>query len=70
MSEFKALKSYSRNRYSRSLSMTNSYPGNHSTGDGASRDQPIRDELDDEFSGMEGVPNAVVSSNSIKVTHR
>uniref|UniRef100_A0A3B5AEN6 Extracellular sulfatase Sulf-2-like n=1 Tax=Stegastes partitus TaxID=144197 RepID=A0A3B5AEN6_9TELE len=60
--KFKALKSYSRNRYSRSLS--NSYPGNHSLGGG-----PIPEEAEEEFSGMEAVPD-VVPPNSIKVTHR
>lgn len=67
LSEFKALKNYSRNRYSRSLSMTNNYPGNQSL---AGWDQPMRDESEDEFSGMGGDPNAVVTPNSVKVTHR
>uniref|UniRef100_A0AAX7U585 Extracellular sulfatase n=1 Tax=Astatotilapia calliptera TaxID=8154 RepID=A0AAX7U585_ASTCA len=65
--KFKALKNYSRNRYSRSLSMTNNYPGNQSL---AGWDQPMRDESEDEFSGMGGDPNAVVTPNSVKVTHR
>uniref|UniRef100_A0A3Q0QNT8 Sulfatase 2 n=1 Tax=Amphilophus citrinellus TaxID=61819 RepID=A0A3Q0QNT8_AMPCI len=68
--KFKALKSYSRNRYSRSLPMTNNYPGNQSSVDEASWDQPVRDESEDEFSGMGGVPSSVVPPNSIKVTHR
>uniref|UniRef100_A0A3Q4HBF8 Sulfatase 2 n=1 Tax=Neolamprologus brichardi TaxID=32507 RepID=A0A3Q4HBF8_NEOBR len=63
----KTLKNYSRNRYSRSLSMTNNYPGNQSL---AGWDQPMRDESEDEFSGMGGDPNAVVTPNSVKVTHR
>uniref|UniRef100_A0A669B8A3 Sulfatase 2 n=1 Tax=Oreochromis niloticus TaxID=8128 RepID=A0A669B8A3_ORENI len=67
LSEFKALKNYSRNRYSRSLSMTNNYPGNQSL---AGWDQPMRDEFEDEFSGMGGDANAVVTPNSVKVTHR
>uniref|UniRef100_A0A3Q2VMX8 Sulfatase 2 n=1 Tax=Haplochromis burtoni TaxID=8153 RepID=A0A3Q2VMX8_HAPBU len=65
--KFKALKNYSRNRYSRSLSMTNNYPGNQSL---AGWDQPMRDESEDEFSGMGGDPNAVVTPNSVKVTQR
>ncbi|XP_019205129.1 extracellular sulfatase Sulf-2b isoform X2 [Oreochromis niloticus] len=65
--KFKALKNYSRNRYSRSLSMTNNYPGNQSL---AGWDQPMRDEFEDEFSGMGGDANAVVTPNSVKVTHR
>lgn len=67
VSEFKALKSYSRNRYSRSVSMTNSYPGNSSVEDWA---QPIRDESEDEFSGMGGAPTDEALINSLKVTHR
>lgn len=70
MSELKALKSYSRNRYSRSLPMTNNYPGNQSLVGGASWDEPIRDESEDEFSGMGAVPDSVGPPNSIKVTHR
>uniref|UniRef100_A0A8C4NY54 Extracellular sulfatase n=1 Tax=Dicentrarchus labrax TaxID=13489 RepID=A0A8C4NY54_DICLA len=70
VSEFKALKSYSRNRYSRSISMTNSYPGNDSVVGGADWAQLIRDETEDEFSGMGGVPIGRVASNSLKVTHR
>ncbi|XP_036959277.1 extracellular sulfatase Sulf-2-like isoform X5 [Acanthopagrus latus] len=65
--KFKALKSYSRNRYSRSVSMTNSYPGNSSVEDWA---QPIRDESEDEFSGMGGAPTDEALINSLKVTHR
>ncbi|XP_034447517.1 extracellular sulfatase Sulf-2-like isoform X1 [Hippoglossus hippoglossus] len=61
--KFKALKSYSRNRYTRSISMVNSYPGNHSLVGGS-------DESEDEFSGMGGAPGVVVPPNSIKVTHR
>lgn len=30
----------------------------------------MRDESEDEFSGMGGDPNAVVTPNSVKVTHR
>uniref|UniRef100_A0A3Q3C3M4 Sulfatase 2 n=1 Tax=Haplochromis burtoni TaxID=8153 RepID=A0A3Q3C3M4_HAPBU len=56
-----------KNRYSRSLSMTNNYPGNQSL---AGWDQPMRDESEDEFSGMGGDPNAVVTPNSVKVTQR
>ncbi len=70
VSEFKALKSYSRNRYSRSVSMTNSYPGNNSMMGEANWAQPIRDESEDEFSGMGGVPNGLALPNSLKVTHR
>uniref|UniRef100_A0A3Q1B1A3 Extracellular sulfatase n=1 Tax=Amphiprion ocellaris TaxID=80972 RepID=A0A3Q1B1A3_AMPOC len=66
-SKFKALKSFSRNRYSRSLS--NSYPGNGSLGGGAGLAQPITEEPEDEFSGRGSVPD-VVPPNSIKVTHR
>ncbi|KAF0036057.1 hypothetical protein F2P81_011369 [Scophthalmus maximus] len=58
--KFKALKSYSRNRFTRSVSMTNSYPGNRSHSD----------ESDDEYSGMGGVPGVVALPNSIKITHR
>uniref|UniRef100_A0A3Q1G2I3 Sulfatase 2 n=1 Tax=Acanthochromis polyacanthus TaxID=80966 RepID=A0A3Q1G2I3_9TELE len=65
--KFKVLKSFSRNRYSRSLS--NSYPGNHSLGGGARQAQPITEEFQDEFSGTGSVPD-VVPSNFIKVTHR
>ncbi|TMS16661.1 Extracellular sulfatase Sulf-2, partial [Larimichthys crocea] len=68
--KFKALKSYSRNRYSRSISMSNSYPGNSSMTDSANWPQPTRDESEDEFSGMGGVPSGVALSNSLKVTHR
>lgn len=68
VSEFKALKSYSRNRYSRSVSLTNSYPGNNSKVGGANWAQPIQDESEDEFSGMGEVPTP--QSNSLKVTHR
>ncbi|XP_061591647.1 extracellular sulfatase Sulf-2b isoform X2 [Cololabis saira] len=68
--KLKALKSYSRNRFSRSLSMTNGYPGNHSLPGREGWGQPIREEPEDEFSGMGGVTNALVPSNSIKVTHR
>ncbi|TDH11108.1 hypothetical protein EPR50_G00082050 [Perca flavescens] len=71
--KFKTLKSYSRNRFSRSVSMTNSYPGNHSISmmaGGANWAQPIRDESEDEFSGMGGVPNAMALPDSHKVTHK
>ncbi|XP_067382394.1 extracellular sulfatase Sulf-2-like isoform X3 [Channa argus] len=61
--KFKALKSYSRNRFSRSVSTTNIFHGN--------RSQVNRpEESEDEFSGMGGVPNIVALPNSIKVTHR
>lgn len=70
VSEFKTLKSYSRNRFSRSLSMMNSYPTNHSLVGGVDGSQPIREESEDDFSGMGGVTNSVVPSSSIKVTHR
>ncbi|XP_053281924.1 extracellular sulfatase Sulf-2b isoform X2 [Pleuronectes platessa] len=59
--KFKALKSYSRNRYTRSISMMNSYPGNQSQVGGAD---------EDESSGMGGAPGVVVPPNSIKVTQR
>lgn len=62
VSEFKALKSYSRNRFSRSLSLLNSYPTNTSLVGG--------DDSEDEFSGMGSVPNSVGLPNSLKVTHR
>uniref|UniRef100_A0A3Q3S8S4 Sulfatase 2b n=1 Tax=Mastacembelus armatus TaxID=205130 RepID=A0A3Q3S8S4_9TELE len=62
---FKALKSYSRNRFSRSVSMEDSYLGNHSLV--VTR---VTDQSEDEFSGMGGVSNAVAPPNSIKVTHR
>ncbi|XP_075995945.1 extracellular sulfatase Sulf-2-like isoform X2 [Genypterus blacodes] len=61
--KFKALKSYSRNRYSRSVSTFNGYPSNHSLVGGAQRDEPEED-----FSGMGGAPN--ILDPSIKVTHR
>ncbi|MEQ2176179.1 hypothetical protein GOODEAATRI_025448, partial [Goodea atripinnis] len=63
--KFKTLKSYSRNRYSRSLSELNGYPGNQSLVGGASQNEP-----EDEFSGMGGVPDAVAPSTAVKVTHR
>ncbi|XP_047225019.1 extracellular sulfatase Sulf-2-like isoform X2 [Girardinichthys multiradiatus] len=63
--KFKTLKSYSRNRYSRSLSELNGYPGNQSLVGGANQNEP-----EDEFSGMGGVPDAVPPSNAVKVTHR
>lgn len=68
--KLKALKSYSRNRYSRSASTANSYPVDHSSLDGTDWAQPIRNESEDEFSGMGGVPNGVAPPNSHKVTHR
>ncbi|KAM9750743.1 extracellular sulfatase Sulf-2b isoform 2-T2 [Menidia menidia] len=58
--KFKTLKSFSRNRYSRSLP-----PGNHSWAG-----QPMGEELEDEFSGMEGVPPPEASAGSIRVTPR
>lgn len=66
--EFKALKSYSRNRYSRSVPITNSFPGNNSEVSGASWDQLIRDEYEGEVSGMGPLPNPL--SNALKVTQR
>ncbi|XP_038164957.1 extracellular sulfatase Sulf-2-like isoform X2 [Cyprinodon tularosa] len=62
---FKTMKSYTRNRYSRSLSSLNGYPGNHSMVGGANQSEP-----DDEFSGLGGVPDQVVPSDAVKVTHR
>ncbi|XP_015250027.1 PREDICTED: extracellular sulfatase Sulf-2-like [Cyprinodon variegatus] len=64
-SGFKTMKSYTRNRYSRSLSSLNGYPGNHSTVGGANQSEP-----GDEFSGLGGVPDPVVPSDAVKVTHR
>lgn len=64
-SELKALKSYSRNRFSRSVAMTYSYPGNISEVGVA---QLTPDESGGEFSGMGPLPSP--GSNSLKVTHR
>lgn len=64
--ELKALKSYSRNRYSRSVS--NTFPGNHSAVGGAPWPQGAQDDSDDEFSGVGEIP--VRLPNSHKVTHR
>ncbi|KAM4738227.1 extracellular sulfatase Sulf-2b isoform 2-T4 [Anableps anableps] len=63
--KFKTLKSFSRNRYSRSLSKLNGYHGNQSLVGGASQNEP-----EDEFSGMGGLPGAAAPSNAVKVTHR
>ncbi|XP_068186975.1 extracellular sulfatase Sulf-2-like isoform X1 [Antennarius striatus] len=68
--KFKNLKSYTRNRFSRSVSLTNSYPGNSSAEGGTNAAQPTRDESEDEFSGMEVIPNGVTTPDSLKVTHR
>ncbi|CAJ1085614.1 extracellular sulfatase Sulf-2b isoform X1 [Xyrichtys novacula] len=72
--KFKVLKSFSRNRYSRSLSVTVSgYPGNNTTmGGGENWAQPIRDESVEEFSGMGEDPTSKedLPSNSLRVTHR
>lgn len=65
-SEFKALKSYSRNRFSRSVLMTN--PGNVSVVGGAHWAQLTPDKYEGEFSGTGPLPSPV--SNSLKVTHR
>lgn len=64
--EFKALKSYARNRYSRSVS--NTFPGNDSAVGGALWPQQVQDDSDDEFSGIGEVP--VRRPNSHKVTQR
>uniref|UniRef100_A0A672H9U5 Extracellular sulfatase Sulf-2-like n=1 Tax=Salarias fasciatus TaxID=181472 RepID=A0A672H9U5_SALFA len=55
VSEMKALKSFSRNRYSRSPPLANGYPGNSSREGEEEELQPARGE--DEFSGMGGVPD-------------
>ncbi|XP_054629008.1 extracellular sulfatase Sulf-2b isoform X2 [Dunckerocampus dactyliophorus] len=55
----KVLKSYTRNRFSRSVSVTQSYPGNLSL-----------HESEDEFSGMGGVSTVLTPPNSVKVTPR
>ncbi|KAM6977709.1 LOW QUALITY PROTEIN: extracellular sulfatase Sulf-2-like [Aplochiton taeniatus] len=77
--KFKDLKSYSRNRYSRSLGISvaskqlkNDYPGNRS------HDQwPKREQYEEDFSGMGGVTattpptsNDLALPSSIKVTQR
>ncbi|XP_057686576.1 extracellular sulfatase Sulf-2-like [Corythoichthys intestinalis] len=62
----KVLKSYSRKRFSRSVSLTNSFPDNSSLVDGASD----RSADEDEFSGMAVAPTAFSSPKSLKVTHR
>ncbi|CAN9515319.1 unnamed protein product [Ophioblennius macclurei] len=56
----KMLKSFSRNRYRRSLLPPSGYPGNSSQ----------ESEAEDEFSGMGAEPDSMVASNSVKVTHR
>nr|XP_057941162.1 extracellular sulfatase Sulf-2b isoform X1 [Doryrhamphus excisus] len=56
----KVLKSYSRNRFSRSVSLTNGYPGNLS----------LHESSEDEFSGMTEAPTALTPPNSVKVTPR
>uniref|UniRef100_A0A672H8J0 Extracellular sulfatase Sulf-2-like n=1 Tax=Salarias fasciatus TaxID=181472 RepID=A0A672H8J0_SALFA len=66
--KMKALKSFSRNRYSRSPPLANGYPGNSSREGEEEELQPARGE--DEFSGMGGVPDVMVQSNSVRVTHR
>ncbi|KAM8863544.1 extracellular sulfatase Sulf-2-like isoform 3-T23 [Spinachia spinachia] len=66
----KALKSYSRNRYSRSVAMTNSDSGNHTLGGGAEWPQPTGNGTEDEFSGMGGATVGVATPTSHKVTHR
>ncbi|XP_037335401.2 extracellular sulfatase Sulf-2 isoform X1 [Pungitius pungitius] len=66
----KALKSYSRNRYSRSVAMANSYPGNHSLGGGAKWPRPTGNGSEDEFSGMGGATEGMATPTSHKVTHR
>ncbi|XP_035999125.1 extracellular sulfatase Sulf-2 isoform X2 [Fundulus heteroclitus] len=63
--KFKAVKSYSRNRYSRSVFELNGYPGNQSVVGGAGHN-----ESQDEFSGMGGVDDAAAPSSAVKVTHR
>ncbi|CAF94091.1 unnamed protein product, partial [Tetraodon nigroviridis] len=63
--KLKALKSYSRNRFSRSVPMMYSYPGNASEVGGA---QLTPGESGGEFSGMGPLPSP--GSNSLKVTHR
>ncbi|KAJ3609452.1 hypothetical protein NHX12_023973 [Muraenolepis orangiensis] len=61
--KLKVLKSYSRNRFSRSVFTATGYHGNHSL-------QPISDRSDDDFSGMGGVPSTLAPPNSIRVTQR
>lgn len=69
-SEFKTLKKYSKNRFSRSLGEVYDRHGNRSLVGGANTGQPMRDESEDESSGMGGVSNAAAPSSAIKVTHR
>ncbi|XP_030222049.1 extracellular sulfatase Sulf-2 isoform X2 [Gadus morhua] len=64
--KLKVLKSYSRNRFSRSVS---SYQGNHSLLGGATR-QPISHQSDEDSSGMGGVPSTLAPPKSIRVTER
>ncbi|XP_056896201.1 extracellular sulfatase Sulf-2-like isoform X2 [Takifugu flavidus] len=66
--KFKALKSYSRNRFSRSVPMTNGYPGNVTVVGGAHWAQLTPDKSEGDFSGTGPLPSPV--SNSLKVTHR
>ncbi|XP_054879872.1 extracellular sulfatase Sulf-2-like isoform X2 [Poeciliopsis prolifica] len=63
--KLKTLKSFSRNRYSRSLSELNAYPGNQTLVGGASQNEP-----EDEFSGMGAVTDAPAPSSAVRVTHR
>ncbi|XP_008316177.1 extracellular sulfatase Sulf-2b isoform X1 [Cynoglossus semilaevis] len=66
--KIKALKSYSRNRYTRSALLNNGTPGNYSLTGGAEMEE---EEEEEEFSGMGKDPRIVaLPSNSIKVTHR
>uniref|UniRef100_A0A3Q3AD59 Extracellular sulfatase Sulf-2-like n=1 Tax=Kryptolebias marmoratus TaxID=37003 RepID=A0A3Q3AD59_KRYMA len=68
--KFKTLKKYSKNRFSRSPTETDSYHGNHSLVGGAGLGQPMRGESEEEFSGMGGVSSTAAPSSSIRVTHR
>ena len=63
------LKSYSRNRFSRSVSTVTGYQGNHSLLAGATR-QPISHQSDEDSSGMGGVPSTLAPPKSIRVTER
>ncbi|KAG7280846.1 hypothetical protein CRUP_010828 [Coryphaenoides rupestris] len=67
--KLKMLKSYSRNRFSRSVVSVASYHGNSSLMGGATR-EPISDHSDNDFSGMGEIPNTLASPNSIRVTQR
>lgn len=67
-SEFKALKSYSRNRFSRSVPTATGFPGNASEVGGAHWSRRTSDESEGEPSGMGSLPGPV--SNFLKVTHR